>query len=134
VDLQKLVHEDMTNHFSEYPQIFSRKTADPNIDHRLTPNLQRFFRRMGSEQSVTDDTGQEVPSREASDYLPGDVIAWRLPGGRSHIGIVVPGPGDRRNEAWVVHNKDAGPVWENSLFDFKITGHYRFFGDAGEEL
>lgn len=133
IDLQKLVHEDMTEHFSEYPQIFSRKTADPNIDHRLTPNLQRFLRRMGSEQFVTDDTGQEVPSRDAIDYLPGDVIAWRLPGGRSHIGIVVPGPGDRRHEPWVVHNMDAGPVWENSLFDSKITGHYRFIGEVAEE-
>ncbi|MFC7337360.1 DUF1287 domain-containing protein [Haloferula chungangensis] len=133
IDLQTLVHEDMSEHFSEYPQIFSRKTADANIDHRLTPNLQRFFRRMGAEISVADDSGQELPSRVAADYLPGDVVAWRLPGGRSHIGIIVPGPGDRRAEPWVVHNRDAGPVWENCLFDSKITGHYRFFGKKAEK-
>lgn len=133
IDLQKLVHEDMTKRFSEYPQIFSRKTADANIDHRLTPNLQRFFRLMGAELLTTDDSGQEVPSRNGADYLPGDVVAWRLPGGRSHIGIVVPGPGDRRAEPWIVHNRDAGPVWENCLFDSKITGHYRYFGEIAEE-
>lgn len=132
IDLQKLIHEDMTEHFSEYPQIFSRKTADPNIDHRLTPNLQRFFRRVGAELLVVDDSGQALPSRSATDYIPGDVVAWRLPGGRSHIGIVVPGPGDRRGEPWVIHNKDAGPVWENCLFDSKITGHYRFFGEVAK--
>jgi uncharacterized protein YijF (DUF1287 family) len=133
VDLQKLVNEDMTEHFSEYPQIFGRKSADPNIDHRLTPNLQRFLRRMGSELSMTDDSGQKIPSRNTEDYLSGDVVAWRLPGGRSHIGIVVPGPGDRRDEPWVVHNKDAGPVWENCLFDSKITGHYRYFGEKAKD-
>lgn len=130
IDLQQLVHEDMKEHFPAYPQIFGRKTADPNIDHRLTPNLQRFFRRMGSEITVTNESGTEGPSLEVSDYLVGDVVAWRLPGGGSHIGIVVPGPGDRREEAWVVHNNDTGPVWEDSLFSAKIIGHYRFFGKA----
>ncbi|MEM9235490.1 MAG: DUF1287 domain-containing protein, partial [Verrucomicrobiota bacterium] len=133
IDLQKLVHEDMKEHFSEYPQIFGRKTADPNIDHRLTPNLQRFFRRMGAELTTSRENGVEGPSLEVTDYRAGDVVAWRLPGGRSHIGIVVPGPGDRRHETWVVHNNSEGPVWEDSLFSAKVIGHYRFFGEVAED-
>lgn len=129
IDLQLLVHQDMAAHFAEYPQIFKRSAADPNIDHRLTPNLQRFFRRVGGELLVADDDGSEVPSRKAGDYLPGDVVAWRLADGRAHIGLVVPGPGDRREEKWVAHNMGDGPVWENCLFDFKIIGHYRYFGE-----
>ena len=132
IDLQRLVHEDMKEHFQEYPQIFGRKSADANIDHRLVPNLQRFLRRAGAEQVKADDQGREVPSRDAADYLPGDVVTWRLSGGRSHIGIVVPGPGQRRDERWVVHNIGDGPVWDNCLLDFKITGHYRYFGEAVE--
>ena len=133
VDLQQRVHDDMGEHFSEYPQIFGRKSADANIDHRLTANLQRFFRRSGAELFVTGDDGDE-PSREARDYKPGDVVTWRLAGGRSHIGIVVPGPGENRGEAWVVHNIGEGPVWEDCLFNFKIIGHYRYTGEEAVDL
>lgn len=129
IDLQQLVHEDMSSHFREYPQIFGRKSADPNIDHRLTANLRRFLRRQGAELVTTDSLGREVPSTDPADYLPGDVVAWRLAGGRSHIGIVVPGPGDRHEEPWVVHNIGSGPVWEDCLTDFKVIGHYRFRGE-----
>lgn len=131
IDLQREVHEDMEQHFSEYPPIFGRKSADSNIDHRLTPNLQRFFRRAGAERTVSGSQGLEEPSREEADYEVGDVVAWRLSGGRSHIGIVVPGPGDRQDERWVVHNDGAGPVWEDCLLSFKLIGHYRYFGGSG---
>ena len=127
IDLQQLVHQDMKEHFSDYPQIFGRTTADSNIDHRLTPNLQRFFRRAGSELTQASTVGQQGPSANPADFQPGDVVAWRLAGGGSHIGVVVPGPGESREERWVVHNSGQGPVWENCLFDFKITGHYRYF-------
>ncbi|MFM2242701.1 MAG: hypothetical protein RLZ97_1556 [Verrucomicrobiota bacterium] len=130
IDLQELVHKDMKASFADYPQIFGRSSADPNIDHRLTPNLQRFFRRAGAELSQESADGQQAPSMNSGDYQPGDVVAWRLAGGGSHIGIVVPGPGDKREERWVVHNNGQGPVWENCLFDFKITGHYRYFPQA----
>jgi uncharacterized protein YijF (DUF1287 family) len=133
VDLQQRVHEDMSRNFSEYPQIFGRKSADANIDHRLTANLQRFFRRSGAEL-LTSGVEGDVPSREAGDYRPGDVVTWRLAGGRSHIGIVVPGPGENRSEPWVVHNIGEGPVWENCLFNFKIIGHYRYTGEEGVDV
>ena len=133
VDLQQRVHEDMSRNFSEYPQIFGRKSADANIDHRLTANLQRFFRRSGAELLVTGPEGDE-PSREAADYRPGDLVTWRLAGGRSHIGIVVPGPGENRGEPWVVHNIGEGPVWEDCLFNFKIIGHYRYTGEESVDV
>jgi hypothetical protein len=31
----------------------------------------------------------------------------------------------------IVHNIGAGPRMEDVLFDWKITGHYRYFGPAG---
>jgi uncharacterized protein YijF (DUF1287 family) len=129
VDLQQLVHEDMRSNFTEYPQIFGRKAADSNVDRRLTENLRRFFRRAGAELLVLDSADREVPSRDPEDYRFGDIVTWRLAGGRSHIGIVVPGPGERREDPWVVHNIDSGPVWEDCLLDYNITGHYRFSVD-----
>lgn len=128
IDLQKKVNSDMKQHFSEYPQIFGRKTADPNIDHRLTANLQRFFRRSGAELLVSGPDGDQ-PSNDPADYQVGDIVAWRLVGGTSHIGIVVPGPGALRDERWVVHNIADGPAWEDCLFNFKVIGHYRYTGN-----
>lgn len=122
VDLQKLVHEDMSEHFRLYPQLWERKEPDSNIDHRRVPNLQRYFSRYGKELGN---------SPSIDDYDVGDVVTWRLPYGAaeqggSHIGIVVPGPGARSNEKWVVHNIGSGPEWEDKLFDYEIVGHYRF--------
>ncbi|GAA5482108.1 DUF1287 domain-containing protein [Haloferula sargassicola] len=132
IDLQQLVHEDMEDHFSDYPQIFGRRSADTNIDHRMTANLQRFFRRADAERTVMNPLGEPVPSHNSADYQPGDIVAWRLAGGDSHIGIVVPGPGAANGERWVVHNMGQGPQWENCLFNFKVTGHYRFQPDKTE--
>ena len=134
IDLQQRVHQDISQHFDQYPQIFGRKMADPNIDHRLTENLRRFFRRAGAEILVLDSNDNQAPSRNSQDYQYGDVITWRLVGGRSHIGIVVPGPGEKRDHRWIVHNIDTGPVWEDCLLDYKVTGHYRYSPDDVEQV
>ena len=46
----------------------------------------------------------------------------------THIGMVV----DRKTlftrRYMIVHNIGAGPKLEDVLFDWKITGHYRYFG------
>ena len=47
IDLQQLVHEDMHNNFSHYPNIWGLSSTDTNIDHRRVPNLQTFFKRYG---------------------------------------------------------------------------------------
>jgi uncharacterized protein len=117
MDLQVLVHEDMAANFRLYPQLWSASAPDTNIDHRRVANLQRFFERKG--QTLTT-------SRNPADYLPGDIVVWSLANAESHIGIIVPGPGDRAGEAWVVHNVGAGVKWENVLFDYSIQRHFRF--------
>jgi uncharacterized protein YijF (DUF1287 family) len=123
IDLQELVHEDMTRNFSVYPQLWSRRAPDPSIDHRLIQNLQRFFKHNGAELPAT---------RNVSEYKPGDVVVWMLAQGDLHTGIVVPGPGERRDEAWIVHDIGSGPKWENVLTDYQIHGHYRFTGPKPE--
>ncbi len=120
-DLQMLINDDMSEHFREYPRYWGLSEPDPNVDHRRTPNLQRFFVRHG--ESLTT-------SNSSDDYEFGDIVVWHLPENQpqrsSHIGIIVPGPGKLSDEKWVVHNNGSGPRWENELFSYPIIGHYRF--------
>lgn len=117
IDLQVSVHEDMVQNFRLYPQLWGSGAPDTNIDHRRVANLQRFFERNG--QTI-------APSRNAADYLPGDIVVWALANAEVHIGVIVPGPGDRAGEAWVVHNLGRGVKWENVLFDNHIQRHFRY--------
>ncbi|MEZ5937192.1 MAG: DUF1287 domain-containing protein [Hyphomonadaceae bacterium] len=116
VDLQQVMHEDMRAHFSAYPKIWGLKRPDRNIDHRRVPNLEVFFARKGGEAPVTSSP---------DDYLPGDIVTWRLTGsGLPHCGVV----SDRRRggEPLVVHNIGAGAQEENVLFAWTQTRHFRF--------
>ena len=117
VDLQKEVHEDMKANFDKYPKIWGLKSTDKNIDHRRVPNLMTYFKRKGASESIT-----QYPK----DYLPGDVVAWRLANGLTHIGIVVHKKSKDGKRPLIVHNIGAGQVLEDCLFDFKIIGHYRY--------
>ncbi len=118
IDLQQLVHEDMTDAFSRYPteRIWGLSRPDTNIDHRRVPNLQTFFTRHGESLPITD---------VASNYQPGDLVTWMLPGNLPHIGIVTDRIAPNGNPM-IVHNIGAGPQLEDMLFVFEITGHYRF--------
>ena len=122
IDLQQLVHEDMQVNFRLYPQLWGAGQPDVNIDHRRVPNLQRFFSRYGEDVALHDDAAIS----ENCNY--GDVIVWRLPHGDTHTGIVVPGPGNRKHEKWIVHNIGSGPQWENKLIEYQIVGLYRYKG------
>lgn len=124
IDLQVLVHEDMEEHFRLYPQLWNATGTDTNIDHRRVANLQRFFERDG--QTIT-------ASRDASDYHPGDIVVWSLANAEKHIGIVVPGPGERANEPWIVDNMGTGVKWENILFDYNIERHFRYPAEASKD-
>lgn len=117
VDLQVEVHEDMQANFRHYPQLWDASAPDPNIDHRRVDNLQRFFERHSETLST---------SRDAAEYQAGDIVIWSLANADRHIGIVVPGPGQHSNEPWIVHNIGSGVKWENTLFDYKVVGHYRY--------
>lgn len=115
-DLQKLVHEDMVANFKLYPQQWHLPKPDANIDHRRVPNLQVFFKRQGASLPVT---------KNPQDYMPGDLITCNLPGNLTHIALVVPAP-DGGERPWIVHNIGDGPQFENRLFEFELTGHYRW--------
>ena len=60
------------------------------------------------------------------DYKPGDIVAWDLGGGLTHIGIVIDRLSNYSNKYLIVHNIGRGQVAEDILFDNKIIGHYRF--------
>ncbi len=116
-DLQKLIHEDMKVSFSNYPNNWGLAKPDSNIDHRRVPNMQRFFARYGSVLSVTG---------EATAYQAGDLVTWTVPPHLPHIGIVSALKSDDGTRPLIVHNIGRGPKLEDRLFEFPITGHYRF--------
>jgi uncharacterized protein YijF (DUF1287 family) len=116
IDLQQRVHEDMKAHFDAYPKRWGLQKTDTNIDHRRVPNLMTFFSRKGRSLSL---------SSEAGDFLPGDLVTWDLGQGITHIGIV----SDQRGTGGrylIVHNIGAGQVMADCLFQFTMTGHYRY--------
>jgi len=121
IDLQKEVHEDMVANFSAYPSKWRwrRQSPDSNIDHRRVPNLMVFFNRKGEVLPITS---------RAEDYAPGDLVTWDLGGGATHIGMVVDRKTMFTRHYMIVHNIGEGPKMEDVLFNWKITGHYRYFG------
>jgi hypothetical protein len=111
----------MEKNFSAYPRQrrWFLSHPDTNIDHRRVPNLMVFFSRKGETLPITT---------RAEDYLPGDIVTWDLGGGVPHIGIVVSEKAAGSGRHLVVHNIGQGPKMEDVLFQWKITGHYRYFG------
>lgn len=122
VDLQKLVHEDMKMNFEKYPskRIWGLSKTDSNIDHRRVPNLQVFFKRHGKTFSQ---------SGKPSDFSPGDIVTWTVSGNLPHIGIVIDQVNPKTGNPYIVHNIGLGPKKEDMLFDYIITGHYRYNQD-----
>lgn len=118
IDLQKLLHEDIKNTPSRYPNI---KKPDTNIDHRRVPNLARFFAHHGTSLTTKMD---------AKAYLPGDIVWWKLggPKGLNHIGLVVSQRTSMQHRPLVIHNIGGGQVIEDILFSHHIQGHYRYIG------
>jgi uncharacterized protein YijF (DUF1287 family) len=126
IDLQQLVHEDIRKNFKLYPnqKRWGLTRPDTNIDHRRVPNLRVFFKRHGQSLPVTN---------EPADYLPGDMVTWKLSEKMVHIGIV----SDQKslfvpNQYLIIHNIGRGPELGDMLFDYEITGHYRYGFDDNE--
>lgn len=114
LDLKELLNDDMSNAFSQYPQLWYEAGANIAVDATRVPNLQRLFHR----------SGEDVKN---SEWQVGDVVFWTLPNGSAHAAIIVPGPGVHHGEKWIVHNWQKGVVWENKLQDFKmVLGVYRY--------
>jgi uncharacterized protein len=126
IDLQKEVHEDIVRNFAAYPdqRRWGLSHTDSNIDHRRVPNLMAFFSRKRETLPIT--------SRN-EDYSAGDLVTWDLGGNVPHIGIVVDGKSPQTGRYLVVHNIGAGPKMEDVLFNWRITGHYRYFGPGSTD-
>ncbi|WP_165020673.1 DUF1287 domain-containing protein [Dysgonomonas sp. ZJ279] len=117
IDLQQKMHEDMKANFSKYPTRWGMKKTDRNIDHRRVLNQQMYFSRFGIVLPISD---------KGSDYKPGDIVAWDLGGGITHIGIVTDRQSKDGLRPLIVHNIGRGQVLEDMIFNFKITGHYQY--------
>jgi hypothetical protein len=121
-DLQVLVHQDLKKAWGAYPHQsrWQLKAPDRNIDHRRVPNLATYFARHGTAVH---------PSKEKKNYRPGDVVTWNLSHGLTHIGIV----SDKQSGDGVpliIHNIGSGAREEDILFEYPITGHYRWRPDG----
>jgi uncharacterized protein YijF (DUF1287 family) len=112
-DLQRCLHEDMAANFTAYPTRWGLKRPDANIDHRRVLNLMTWFDRQGWSVPVTESR---------ADYLAGDIVAWDLGRGLTHIGAVVP---DGQGRPLIVHNIGQGAQHEDVLFAWTQIGHYR---------
>ena len=110
IDLQALVHQDMSQNFSVYPKRWGLTQPDTNIDHRRVPNLMTYFTRQG--WAVQD-----------TNYQAGDIVTWELKGNRPHIGIV----SDRKigDRPLIIHNIGSGTRENDFLYRYTITGHFR---------
>jgi uncharacterized protein len=118
LDLQKEVHEDITRAWDEYPKKWGLARPDSNIDHRRVPNLMTYLARKQKVVPVTNN---------ADDYLPGDLVTWDLGGGIDHIGIITDMMDVPNSTCLIVHNLGGGVRVEDVLFNWRITGHYRWF-------
>ncbi len=118
VDLQKEIHEDMTNNWDAYPKLWNLSKPDPNIDHRRVPNLMTYFARKGYQ---TNDSIHRI----------GDIIVFNLGNNVLHIGIVsnskilaLPGLA-HRDTFKIIHNIGEGVNQENILGKYPIVAKYR---------
>ncbi len=114
-DLQKLVHQDMKKAWQKYPKHWGLKNPDKNIDHRRVPNLRVFFTRHGKKLKV---------SKNPQDYKAGDIVTWKVKG-LPHIGIVS-NKFTQKGVPLIIHNIGRGTKEENMIFNYPITGHYRY--------
>jgi uncharacterized protein len=117
VDLQAAINTDMRTHRSAYPRKWAAtmNSTDANIDHRRVPNMTTYFKRRGYSLPIKQGT---------SHYAPGDIVAWHLGRGQTHIGIVTDNKAITGTPL-VVHNIAHGTLEENMLNDYEIIGHYR---------
>lgn len=117
-DLQLLIHEDMSENFALYPELWGLSGPDPNIDHRRTQNQMLFFERFGEKLTL------EVSGADLSQWRHGDFVYWRFPDGQQHTGVI----SDRTNGRGiplVIHNSRIARE-EDCLLRWEIIGHYRF--------
>lgn len=113
LDLQFEIYNDALS--GAYRGIRSR---DKNIDHRRVVNQEVYCRRHMETLTTKADP------LHANEWLPGDIVTWRLPGNRPHTGII---SDLRRGDGLplVIHNVSVVRE-EDVLTAWAISGHYRF--------
>ena len=118
IDLQKLMHEDMTQNFRAYPQKWGLQKPDKNIDHRRVPNQMKFFARFGQTLPIAVNRST-LPS-----WQPGDIVCWDMQNGQLHTGVISDGVSSS-GVPLVIHNGWMC-VEDDSLTRWEIIGHYRY--------
>jgi uncharacterized protein YijF (DUF1287 family) len=78
-----------------------------------------FFSRFGETKTITSNPVE---------YTPGDVVAWDLGHGLTHVGIVIDQKSADNKRYLIVHNIGNGQEISDCLFSFKIIGHYYYTG------
>jgi uncharacterized protein YijF (DUF1287 family) len=123
VDLQRLVHEDMTADFAAYPRRWGLAHPDSNIDHRRVPNLETYWDRQGARLWRAEHRVWGVDFHGA--LAPGDILTWRcFPNGGPHVAIVSQvgdWPRIIQNQGWGVREDWLAIEWLNAA-----EGHYRW--------
>lgn len=133
LDLQKLVHEDITAHFDAYParRAWGSKKPDVNIDHRRVLNLEAYFTRAGARLWVA--AAPIAGDRFPPPLEPGDILTWLLDARLPHIGIIAASPASGPT---VVHNIGRGAE-ESPLAGFsseRAVAHYRWPAESRGHL
>ena len=65
-------------------------------------------------------------TKDKNDYRPGDLVTCSVEGRLPHF-MIVSDKKARDGTPLVIHNMGRGTREENSLFEFPLTGHYRWF-------
>lgn len=117
-DLQALIHEDITQNWTKYPNHWGLEHPDANIDHRRVPNQMIFFARHGQKLS------NAVSAATRKQWQPGDIVCWKTGPRRWHTGVLSDGL-NTGNWPLVVHNGSIC-VEADCLTRWPIVGHYRF--------
>lgn len=112
VDLQQEVCKHMI--------FYTEGNIDPSIVHRRVKNLMAYFSKKALNLPVT---------LNSEDYIPGDIVVWKVDRRRYHIGIIVDIKSMRNPKRYLVahHSIKKGPSIHDVLFEWKIAGHYRYF-------
>ncbi len=122
IDLQKEIHRDMKRNFRKYPKKWGLRQPDTNIDHRRVPNMEVYFKRKGYKIPL-DKQG------DFSNYLPGDLVVWRISNDFTHIGIVSDQKVEGTSRYYIIHNPFQGVEISDWLVEFEIINHFRVFDD-----
>lgn len=116
IDLQELVHEDITRDM----QAYGVSWVDTHIDHRRVSTMFTFFTR--NAMSLTTNV------RDTSAWRAGDVVfvAWQWMRGAppEHVGIVSDKIGPR-GLPLIIENGGPRAIEQDSLGRGKVVGHFR---------